>query len=211
MQPAVTIFQTQDAAKAWRKRGQTQVLQPFQDTSLPSSLAEERDCIYLLKNAFDFMGTGCRYTEQERLFVTRLNTNDGKKEVESWCWRLLKEMVRRQSEGRPKDIARRKTASLDEDLQTFAERFAAVFNALRLEKRCCIRFSNMADWHKRLANDPISEVADITKNDLINDKRAQDRKAKYAEAKELAKALDEEKSKSMPKKRKLDDARITTD
>jgi hypothetical protein len=72
---------------------------------------------------------------------------------------------------------------------------------LKLQRRCCIRFSNIADWHKRLTNDPMSEVADINKNDMIYDKRAMNRKAEIEATKELTRALEEVKSEGKPRKR----------
>jgi hypothetical protein len=50
----------------------------------------------------------------------------------------------------------------------------------------------MAARHKRLANEPKTEVAGLQKNDSVNQKRAE----QTAEAKGLAKALKEEKAKA---------------
>jgi hypothetical protein len=204
-QSAVTHFQSEKDAERWRKRGQNQAVLNVQDTTFPRSLAEEREYVQLLKDAFKYMGTGSICTSQEQLFITRPRKEDGEKEIESWCWQLLKEIMLRQSRGRPLDLVKRKSAFLDPVSQTFAERFAAVHNALKLEKRCCIRFSNMAEWHKRLANDPSSELAEIAKNDLINRKKAEDKRAKHTETAALAEALEKEKAKSMPRNRSLDD------
>lgn len=174
-QSAVTLFQSENDAERWRKRGQNQAVLNIQDATFPRSPAEEQEYVQLLKCAFKYMGVGSICTSQEQLFMTRPRNENGEKEIESWCWQLLKEIMLRQSRGRPLDLVRRKSAFLDPISQTFAERFAAVHNALKLEKRCCIRFSNMAGWHKRLANDPSSELAEIVKNDWINWKKAEER------------------------------------
>ena len=185
IQPAVPIFQTADSAKQWRKHEQSQGIFDVNDTDFPRSSAEQREYVHLLAIAFKYLGVGCKSTKQEQVFVGRQQTPDGEKEIESWCWMLVGEIMRRQLSGRPSDFTKLKFASLDPNNQTFAQRFSAVYNALKLEKRCCIRFSNMAAWHKRLANNPMAEIAEIRKNDLINHKRAE----KIAETKGLAKAL----------------------
>lgn len=206
IQPAVMLFQTQDAAKMWRKRGQAQAVHNIYDSDIPRSPAEEREYVKMLKIAFKYMGPDCRYTQQEQVFLTRQQTEETEKEIESWCWQLLQEITRRQFLGRPTTLVKRKNAYMNKDSLTFAQRFSAVHNALKLEKRCCIRFSNMAGWHTRLANDPVSELAELQKNDEINDKRAMNRKAEMDATKELTRELEEVKSKEKSRKR----ARATT-
>jgi hypothetical protein len=201
VQPAVTLFQTAESAKQWRKRGQNQPVPNINDTEFPQSPAEQREYIHLLKAAFEYIGDGCKYTKQERLFLTKQRTQHCKMEIESWCWQLLGEIMRRQLHGRPSESTKLKHASLDPEVETFAQRFSAVYNALKFEKRCCIRFANMAAWHKRLANDPKTEVAELQKNDSINEKRAK----KIAEAKGVAKSLKDGKAKETKRKRDKED------
>jgi hypothetical protein len=59
----------------------------------------------------------------------------------------------------------------------------------------------MAGRHKRVANDPLSELAELQKVDEINDKRAMNRKTKIEATKELASTLEEVKSKEKSRKR----------
>jgi hypothetical protein len=112
-QSAVTHFQSEKDAERWRKRGQNQAVLNVQDTTFPRSLAEEREYVQLLRDAFKYMGTGSICTSQEQLFITRPRKEDGEKEIESWCWQLLKEIMLRQSRGRPLDLVKRKSAFLD--------------------------------------------------------------------------------------------------
>jgi hypothetical protein len=178
-QPAITLFRDNDAAKVWRERRQSQPIFNIQDTAYPRTPAEEREYVRLLKNAFKYMGTGTKCNSSEQIFMTRTLSNDGEKEIESWMWQLLKEITNRQSYGRPSNLVRRKSG-LDPANQTFAERFSTVFNALRFEKRCCHRFSSISNWHKRLANDAMSEVEEYRKNDKTNWKRAKEKKLRDA-------------------------------
>lgn len=197
-QPAITHFQDDSAAKLWRKRGQSQTVQNIQDTSFPRTPAEEREYVVLLKTAFKYLEAGASCSHQEYLFMMRQRDEDGEKAIESWCWQVLKQIIRRQTLGRPTDLHKRRTASLDPVSLTFAERFSVVHNALKFEKRCCIRFSTMASWHKRLANNPLGEMEEYQKNDNLNWKRAEEKRL-------LTEALAHEKATGTPSKRALDD------
>jgi hypothetical protein len=203
---AETVFANATEAKAWRKRKQTQVVKDTQDLAMPKSDAEEREYVQSLASAFMYLGPGCSYNQSELNFLTSTKDPLTTAQVESYCWQVFEQIMRRHTSGRPSDLAKRTKNKYGSEETTFAERFSIIFNLMRLEKRCCIRFSNMAGWHKRFANDPKGEMAEIVKNDKVNWEKAQKSKATEVKGKKLAK-----KKKTLERKlAKLDIAKGTT-
>jgi hypothetical protein len=97
-------------------------------------------------------------------------------QIEAWCKGLLECIIRRHKQGAP-FFTRKERAACEhsEEYAQFEERFAAVKEILKTEKRACRRFSTMPGkgWAERLADDPVFERDSIMVNDTTNSSRGQ--------------------------------------
>ncbi|KAJ5083406.1 hypothetical protein N7456_012833 [Penicillium angulare] len=141
-------------------------IQP-RDTTLPSSPAEEQECVAKLTTAFKSLH---RAIDNQRAKDSFKKANYDHRMVELACWKLLEAIVDRQVRG-PFDVPHVKSPA-----STFAQRFNDAERSLYLSKCICKRLLDPPYLHK-FVNNPILARKQVASNKKVNDQKSKQIKA----------------------------------